>query len=378
MGSKNKVHIEHVINYNTENIVPAIERIFNQFGDLDFNGKKIVIKPNLLLARKPENCSTTHPSVIAAVAKEVIKRGGKVVIAESGGGVYTASALKSLYKTTGMTEAAEISGAELNYDTGSSEIDYPEAKIKNKFLLLNPIKDADIIISVSKLKTHRFMKMTAAVKNLYGTIPGLVKAAYHSEFKTKDKFAAMLVDLCEAVHPDISIIDGIIGMEGEGPSGGSPKKSEVLIASVNPYAADLVACRIMGLKWNEAPVMKEAVLRSLINQNLELLEITGENIENVLSDYEFPDELFGFIAKLPGFLRYPVEMRRKPYPYISNRCILCGKCAETCPQHIISKGQKQYNVDISKCIRCYCCHEMCPVKAIDMIGKKQYPADRQR
>ena len=366
-----KVRIERLDTYTYAPLKAAVERIFDAF-PMDLKGKNVVIKPNLLLARAPENASTTHPNVVRAVCEAVISRGGKALIAESGGGPINRMSLTHLYEVTGMTEAAEKSGAELNFNTESEKLAFPQGRTKKEFLVLKVIKDADLVISVAKLKTHGFMKMTGAVKNLFGVIPGLHKTLVHKDLPGKPEFASMICDLALAIKPVLTVTDAIVGMEGEGPSGGTPKKCGLLLASGDPFASDLAASAVMGIKPEEAPILREAIERKLIGNDPYKLEIEGEELRRVITPFSFPGNKKSIVGLLPGAIRYPIEDRLRAYPFITDRCASCGRCAGICPQKTIHKGKDHFHVDIEKCIRCYCCHEICPEKAIDMVRKGRY------
>ncbi|MBQ4624789.1 MAG: DUF362 domain-containing protein [Clostridia bacterium] len=360
--------------YQYEEIKRAVEEALDAF-PLPMEGKRVAVKPNLLLARTPENASTTHPMVIRAVCEGVKNRGGKAIIAESGGGPITPITLRHLYDATGMTRAAEESGAELNFNCESVKVSLPHGKKVKEYLCLKVIREADLLINVAKLKTHGFMRMTAAVKNLFGVIPGLHKAMMHKDLPEKNDFAAMINDLCLSVKPDLSIIDGVVGMEGEGPSGGTPKKCGLLLASYNPFALDMVAAKIMGLPENEAPILRDAIRRGLIPSSADEIRVEGISLSEAINPFRFPGKRKSILGLLPGVLRYPIEDATRPYPYITKTCISCGKCAGICPQKTIFKNKElgRFQVEIKDCIRCYCCHEICPEKAIDMLKKRKYP-----
>ncbi len=372
-----KVRIEKAESYTYPGIKEAIERIFEAF-PMELEGKKVAVKPNLLLARAPENASTTHPNVVRAVCEAVIARGGHPVITESGGGPITKASLAHLYEVTGMKKAAEESGALLNEDTEAETLRYPAGKTTKEFLVLRAIRSADVVISVAKLKTHGFMKMTGAAKNLYGVIPGLHKAMMHKDLPGKPEFASMICDLAGAVSPALTITDAVIGMEGEGPSGGTPKKCGLILASDDPFASDLAASAIMGIKPEDAPILREAIARGLIPDDPHALQYEGAKLDEVISPFAFPGNRKTILGLLPGILRYPIEDGRRAYPYITDRCVSCGRCAGICPQKTIHKGKTHFEVDISHCIRCYCCHEICPEKAIDMVRKGRYPKNGKR
>ena len=370
MGSSTVI-VRKVNTYEDPALGKAVEEAFDRFLP-DLRDKTVAVKPNLLLARAPENASTTTPAVIAAVCRAVIRRGGRALIVESGGGPITPSSLEKLYGVTGMKKAAEESGAELNYDCSSERMLVPAGKTKKEFLILSAIRHADLIVNVAKLKTHGFMKMTAAVKNLYGTIPGLHKAMIHKDLPSKKAFASMICDLATALRPALSITDAVIGMEGEGPSGGTPIRTGLLLASDDPFASDVLAASVMGIKAQDAPILREAIERELAASSPEGLKIEGDDWRGG-RPYRFPGEKKSILGLLPGVLRYPIEDMTRAYPFISDRCVSCGRCAAICPQKTIKKGKDRFRVDISACIRCYCCHEICPEKAIDMIRKGKYP-----
>ena len=358
--------------YNSDLLDEVIEKHFlalDENGTIIKDGAKVVIKPNLLIKRNPEDATTTHPKFMEAIIKAVQKRGGIVTIAESPGGPYTKSMLKSVYSGTGMEEVAKKTGAILNYETGYSVLNTKNGKVCTSFNIIDPIKNADIIISVAKLKTHAMTNMTCAVKNMFGSVPGLLKPEFHFRFPQKELFGEMLVDLCETVRPQISFVDAIVGMEGNGPSGGNPRFLGVTFAGLNPHAVDLFAANLIGFKTDDVPTLKAAIKRALCSENIFELEICGDDYKKFEAhDFKKPDSReAGFIEKLPFFIRNPIVAFVTPKPVIRKKdCIGCGKCAESCPKQAIKILNKKAIIDYSKCIKCYCCHEMCPVKSIDI------------
>ena len=185
-------------------------------------GTKVLVKPNLLMPKKPESAVVTHFKIVKAVVSYVEKRGGTVTIADSPGGPYNKKYLDILYKETKMTEACSDQTI-LNYDEKSRVADYKNAMVLKRLDIIEPYFTNDIIINLAKLKTHCFAYYTGATKNLFGFIPGLIKAEYHFRLKHDDLFFKALIDIAEFVKPTVSIIDGIDGMEGEGPTSGKKK-----------------------------------------------------------------------------------------------------------------------------------------------------------
>ena len=278
-------------------------------------------------------------------------------------------ALKAVYRACGMAKAAEDSGAELNFDFGETTVPAAgRAEIAGEFKIGTYITGAELTINIAKLKTHTFMRMTAAVKNLYGAIPGLAKAAYHAKITERDRFGKLLCDLCDTVAPDFSVIDGIIGMEGEGPGTGDPKFAGVLIAAENPYAADLAAAAVIGLDKKRIPTVMEGIARGYTPESVQELSLSGAEPSAVAVRFEPPPMMSksGLLSLLPGRLKAPIKRFVEPYPIVGEKCIGCGDCARACPKHVIKIADKRAKIDHSGCIKCYCCHELCKYKAIGL------------
>ena len=362
--------------YLTSNLNEAVKRHFEELPELEQyikTGTKVLLKPNLLMKRRPEDATTTHPEFVAAIARECIKRGATVILADSPGGPYTKGQLKSIYNASGMEEAANNTGFELNYDIGYKPMENPNGKICKSFNVINPVFDCDIVISVAKLKTHAMTTYSGAVKNIFGVIPGLMKPEFHFRFPVMQNFGDMLVDLCECVKPAITFIDGVVGMEGNGPSGGKARQLGVTIASTNIYAADFVATHIIGMNETDALTQSCAIKRGLSPKSIKEIEIVGDDLDKykvnnfIMPDSYSEERFFG----LPAFLKKPLLKFASPKPFIHpTECIGCGKCAESCPAKTIDIKNKKAVIDYSKCIKCFCCQEMCPVKAIEIKRRK--------
>lgn len=364
-----KVSVISCDSYDVDKLAEIIERQFCEFeaqGPIVKQGDNVVIKPNLVMGRRPDEATTTHPEFIAAIIRAVKKRGGTAIIAESPGGPYTKASLRAIYNRTGITQVAEREGAVLNYDVGYEEVPSKDGRVVSAFNIITPIAHADVVISAAKLKTHGQMTYSGAVKNLFGAVPGLMKPEFHYRFPEKADFGAMIVDLCKTISPAISFIDGIVGMEGNGPTGGTPKEFDVILAGTNPHAVDLVACSLIGFSADKIPTLADAVSRGLCPHDVSDVEITGEGIDGKKIKIKAPDSVsLDFVADLPAFLRVPIGKMLTPRPAIVKRtCIGCGKCAESCPQHTIKIVGGKAEIDYSKCIKCYCCHEMCPKRSI--------------
>lgn len=372
MDEKPLVALKRCTGYDRAEVDGAVEEIFCALRaqELVGPGKRVVIKPNLLMRRRPDEATTTHPSVVAAVVAALRRRGvTEMVIAESPSGQYTQSRLKGIYDGCGMTAMARELQVPLNLDVGVTQTPAPQARVCREFPILNPILQADVVVDVAKLKTHMMTTLSGCVKNLFGCVPGLLKPELHCRFPNPEDFAGMLVDLCELVRPTLSICDGIVGMEGNGPSGGNPRKLSALLGSRSPYAADVAACALIGLPPEQVAMLKEAMDRGLCPSSVEGITVVGDAVAS-LAQPDFKkaaNQGTDFLTRVPKLFRGPAKALLTPKPHIRRRdCIGCGRCAESCPQHTIQVEDKKAAISYAACIKCYCCHEMCPVKAIDI------------
>lgn len=366
----NTVAVTRTPSYEQAGVKEAVKRHFDLLGLQETlrPGMRVLLKPNLLMKRKPEEATTTHPAVLEEIILCLQELGiTDITLADSPGGPYTKLALQGIYDASGMTALAERTGIKLNWDFGNYVKPVENGKVVSSFPLINPIADADVIINVAKLKTHAMTTLSGAVKNLFGTVPGLMKPELHLRFPEPDAFGNMLVDLCETVKPQISFVDAIVSMEGDGPSGGTPRNTGLLLSARSPYAMDQVLCRIIGIEPEQACMLKAAMERGLTVTP----ELVGDPLPTV-SDYQLPHSAsLQFSDHVPKFLKKPTEaiFRRffTSHPKIKTaKCIGCGKCAEICPVQTITITDKKAKIAADKCIRCFCCHEMCPIKAIEI------------
>lgn len=357
--------------YAPEELFRQVEESFDMLGVWDEikPGMTVVIKPNLVMSSKPGNAIATHPALVAAVGKCVQKAGADVVIAESPGGPYTPAAMKAVFRGCGYTDMAKDCGFTLYTDCKSREVSLPGAVRCRQLSVVEPFLTREYLIDMAKLKTHSMVGFSGAVKNLFGTVPGLQKPELHCRFPEKQPFSEMLVDLCDFLKPDLCFLDGILAMEGNGPTGGRPRNLGVLGASKSPYALDVCGAALIGLEPESVLMLKEADRRGLGPISPEECQLVKESVEALAQPDFLKAEASStdFIDRLPKFLRPAAKKIATPTPKIRKAdCVGCGKCAESCPQHTIVIRDGKAVIDYKKCIRCFCCHEMCPKHVIDI------------
>ena len=329
-------------------------------------GMRIAVKANLVTMLKPEAAATTHPVLLCALAELLRERGASAVIGDSPGGLYNAAYLAGVYRATGVS-AAERYGAVLNQDFSQARAEYPDAAVMKSFQYTAWLDRCDGIIDFCKLKSHGMMCMSAATKNLFGTIPGTMKPEYHFRYPNHMDFARMLVDLAEYWKPRLTIVDAVVGMEGNGPTAGTPKPIGCLIAGASPHRVDLVCAKILGLRREQVPTLQAALERGLIPGSVDGLALSGDPEAFVVPDFErietkngilFQDSFPGPLKKIatPFMLRFIASRPRVNKP----ECVGCRKCAEICPAKAIVMKKHRPVIDRKACIRCFCCQEFCP------------------
>jgi len=354
-----------------------IQELLSMMGEIRAfiaEGEKIVLKTNLILPATPEKAVTTHPGIVTAVGKMVNGFGASALVADSPGAgyKYNERMMKRIYRVCGLEGSCEPAGISLNFDTSAEPVSYPEGKLIKRFEVITPILDADGVINLCKLKTHLFMHMTGAVKNSFGVIPGLAKPGYHAKLNDTARFADMLLDLSAFVSPRVSVMDAVVGMEGEGPNNGDPRQIGLILASRNPLALDVVAGEIMGINPRKNPVLQAAAQRGLFPTRLEEVELIGvEKSELRIPDFKPPSTIYGKkgLGPLPWVQKLMTPLFKNGLtvkPRIDKeKCTACGTCHDSCPVGAITLYENAYaEINEDECIRCYCCHEMCQFEAV--------------
>jgi len=351
----------------------ALIKVLDPIGGLDFikAGMTVVVKANLVSAMKPEKSATTHPVLLSALIELIKERSPeKIIIGDSPGGLYNAPSLARVYSVTGMREL-EGEGVYLNDDFSEASAVYSEAKILNTFTYTAYLDKADVIINFCKLKSHGMMGMSCAAKNMFGTIPGFIKPEYHYRFPNYSDFADMIVDLDEYFHPILSIADAVVGMEGNGPTAGTPKPMGCILASHSPHNLDMIAARLIGFSPFEIPILEAAHRRGLVPDSVEEVKLFGDIEPLIVPDFERVEEHrsieFGGDGKSPVkrlFSKIAGAILKTKPVLKESLCVGCGVCRDICPAKAIVIEDKKAVIDRAKCIRCFCCQEFCPKSAM--------------
>ncbi len=360
-----KLFVGEFQEYDTESIYSYFKEHFEYIGLWEKlkDKKTVLLKPNLLGAFAPERSVTTHPSVVDAIMRLLVENDKEVWIGDSPGGTVKP---QKAWKASGLSDVAEKYNAKIIRfgENGVREVIYNG----DKYHITEDIFLADACINLCKYKTHSMARYTGAVKNLYGLIPGLEKVTLHTRYTNIKDFGDFVADVYKQAKDRFvyHILDGIIGMEGEGPSSGNPRTFGVLIHSEKASAVDYLASKMMGFDWRELPMVTKAMhhdglLPSMIDVEDKWKNFVFSNVDTASVDLRSK-----LMSMLPSRTEQVVTKIMKYYPDFNDQCRLCKICVKSCPEQAISytRGDKHPVINLNKCIRCMCCHEFCPYGAI--------------
>ena len=339
----------------------ALDRLLAELGGIaDFvhAGQSVLIKPNLLTDRQPAEAVTTHPELVRALIRILRDQGATPLVGDSPA---SAVKLERVWQRTGFAAmCAEENVPLVSFESaGSVHFD----RNGYSFSVAKPVVDADVVINVPKVKTHVLTILTGATKNMYGVLPGYQKAQFHRTLPTPGEIAGLMLEICRTVPPALSIADAVIGMEGDGPSGGKPVELGFLAASSDPIAMDVTLCRTLGIQVRAVPY-----LRNLLETPREPIEVVGAALEDIRAEaFRAPGTLRARL--IPGGLIRLLGPLFWIRPEISDRCTLCGRCVESCPVDALSApdGDGKPALRPKQCLGCCCCHEVCPSGAVSMV-----------
>jgi len=355
------VSIVRCDDYSQEKVDPAVEKLIENLGGVgNFikEGSKVLLKPNLLVGKHPDRAITTHPSIVAAVVKLLKKHNCKIAIGES-------PAIETCRSAAMKAGYSSISDCEIIDFKECFVVNSPDNLFKD-IEIAAEIKNYDYVINLPKVKTHGQMGLSLGVKNMFGSVIGLKKVQWH--FKSginKDFFAKMLVDVYRSVKPVLTITDGIIGMEGNGPQNGNPRKLGLIIASEDAVASDVVISHLIGYDPEKLFTNIAARVMKVGTTRLNEINITGEPLSafEIVNFKKVPVSSLEF--RLPGFIASPLKEYFSTKPVLNNStCTLCNICKDVCPAKVIKLKNEKLIIDHRNCIRCFCCQELCPRGAI--------------
>jgi uncharacterized protein (DUF362 family) len=227
------------------------------------------------------------------------------------------------------------------------------------------VSEADVIINLPKFKTHSLTLLTLGVKNLFGCIPGPKKAQWHLKAgKDRKTFAQILVDIYQVTRPSLTVLDGIVGMEGDGPNSGRPIPLGLILASGDSLSLDQIVCDLLGIPRESLLTNRVAFEHGIGKGGI---EVFGERVEDAkISNFQLPTASQPD-WNLPRFLRKALNNALNSKPVVNKDvCSSCDRCEEICPPKALVRKGKELVFDYGKCIRCFCCLEVCPGGAMSI------------
>nr|MDO8135452.1 DUF362 domain-containing protein [Candidatus Njordarchaeum guaymaensis] len=365
---RSEVAVVKCSSYDYGEVKKAIYSSINMAGGIKSlhigSADRVLLKVNLLAARKPEEAVTTHPTVAKALIEYFQDAGADVVLGDSSaaGPVETRKALK----VSGIEQVAnETKSKASNFEAeGFARIPAPKGAMRlSEMYIAKPVLDAQLVVSVPKLKNHNLTKFTGALKNLFGTVPTATRMKLHALGNIR-YFSQGIADIVSATKPGLAVMDGVIGMDGNGPSYGTIKKAGIIVASRDSVALDAVCSSIVGYNENEILTTFEASSRGLGHGALRDIQVKGLDVRGLNLSWDkvktmpldmVPSRLFKMMIGL-------VYTRPK---LIKANCARCATCASHCPAHAIRLDPYPV-LDYNRCLRCFTCNEICPNGAYEL------------
>ncbi|WP_020675450.1 DUF362 domain-containing protein [Geopsychrobacter electrodiphilus] len=358
------VSLQSLADYAPDQTLAAVEQLLEPLGGMSrfvSPGQKVLLKPNLLAGKPAQKAVTTHPEIVRAVAILARKAGGIVSVGDSPG----IGSAASVARKCGIMAIVKELGLHFSPFETSVKI-HPQGRAFQKLEVAGELLEADVVINLPKLKTHQMMGLTCAVKNMFGAMIGLRKPRLHLQAGSdKTLFALMLLELCEQLKPALTIVDAVVGMEGDGPGSGDPVQIGVLLAGDTPLAVDAVAVELVGLQPGQVWTQKLALETGRRGAALKDVEIVGGSLTEL--------RITGFKAakntdingRMPAFMQRLLKQALTARPAPNHQlCTRCGICVSHCPPEAMAIKEQLLRINYKTCIRCFCCQELCPQGAL--------------
>ena len=353
--------------YDPHRVQSAVVQALGLLGGVERfvgRGDRVMVRPNLIAPRPIEAAATTHPAVVEAVVHAAQEAGGRVIIGDCPGGLTGRADLERSYRVSGMADVAERTGAELDRKPQPVEVEHPQGRYLKRAAIAQSVVEADVVITVPKLKTHNLTGLTGAVKLCFGAVPGRAKTGYHLRYPKVRDFSGALLDLHDLVGPRLTVMDAVVAMEGDGPTAGDTRHVGAILASEDSLSCDVAAAWLVGMGPLEVSTIQVAAEQGRISVRVEDLDLAGESLSALqvkdfrpASTWLMRTPLFNWLVDLFG--RWV-----SPHPVVGEACAGCSTCVQNCPAEAITILRERAHIDHRRCIHCFCCQELCPERAM--------------
>jgi uncharacterized protein (DUF362 family)/Pyruvate/2-oxoacid:ferredoxin oxidoreductase delta subunit len=357
---KNEVFVAACEDYG-EALPRAVDRLLEMTGWLEgagLSGLRVLVKPNLLTDRAPDQAVTTHPALVRQVVRRLKQAGARVAVGDSPastanlGRVWERSGIGAVCAEEGVPLLSlEQAGARTFERDGFS------------FSVARPVLEADRVVNLPKVKSHSLTVLTAAVKNIYGAVPGYAKTALHRQYPKPETFGRLIKTLWQVIPPVWNLADAVVGMEGQGPANGRPVRLGFLAAAEDPFALDRALCAILRIDSRRVPYLAD-------DENAAPPAVTGDRV--TVEAFDIPSGAH-LLRLLPDWLvRRAGRIVWVRPAFSAAACVRCGLCVKACPVQALAlpDGAPAPILDSRRCISCSCCHEICPRDAIRMTQSR--------
>ena len=365
------VSITRCRDYDPQRLLASLKECLHPLGGMEAfvsPGDCVLLKPNLVSPHTADAAACTHPEIVRAVATQVMEAGGRVYLGDSP----AVGSMSRVLRKSGNMEVVRDLGVELVPFLTPVKVPVPGGGVFRSLFLAREALGFDLIINLPRFKTHGMMTLTLSVKNMFGTVVGAAKPAWHLKTRGPGRFADLLLDVWSVLQPGLNILDGITAMEGNGPgAGGAPFPLGLLLASSSALALDNAAGEIAGISLREHPILRRALDRGFESARPDSFRVIGVDMEEVKRPFLLPVSTANVDDKLPDWMNRHLRKSLGIFPELKGkRCTSCGQCVSICPMNAIAlfDGKRGGGiVDKRTCINCYCCQEVCPEGAIDLV-----------
>lgn len=363
-----------VMDSTYENCREAVEQAFATF-PVDVRGKKVAVKMNALKACDPDRqAMVTHYRLLQAVIAKLDALNPAAIVVGDSVGTESYGNSEYVFRNSRLKEAAGPYYRNFNQNLTVVELEKP---FKRKVAVLKDVLDADVYISVPKMKTHGLTMISGAVKNNYGLLTGGQKAWYHYHCVKPEKFAEIVIEMFRLRPPDLVIMDAILAMEGYGPASPETRRVNKVLASDDAVALDRVEAQIVGFNLEDIPYLRLARDLSLGETDMDRIEVIGR--ADVITEYHRPtppESSYSYKAGV-GSGRTTIDFYRQRVAYRPSISVQacqhlqgCSACVDICPSGALSKGGDTPKLDADRCMLCSACREVCTYSGLELIPDK--------